>query len=81
MLNEVDAGIVYRSDAVAAKPGAIRSIVIPSYDQQPVTYPAAVVKGSANAVIAEQFVAFLAGSKAQAILRNFGFIGVGSTAR
>jgi molybdate transport system substrate-binding protein len=75
-LNEVDAGIAYVSDASTAKKGTIRTIVIPSYDQQPVTYPAAVIKGSANADIAAQFVAFLTGRTAQSILRHFGFRGI-----
>ena len=72
-LNEVDAGIVYVSDAATAKPGTVRTIVIPSYDQQSVSYPAAVVKGSANADTAASFVAFLTSAKAQAVLRRFGF--------
>jgi molybdate transport system substrate-binding protein len=75
-LNEVDAGIAYVSDASTAKKGTIRTIVIPSYDQQPVTYPAAVIKGSANADIAARFVAFLTGRTAQSILRHFGFQGI-----
>jgi molybdate transport system substrate-binding protein len=72
-LNEVDAGIVYVSDAATAKQGTLRTIVIPSYDQQPVNYPAAAVKGSANADVAAKFIAFLTSAKAQAILRQFGF--------
>jgi molybdate transport system substrate-binding protein len=75
-LNEVDAGIVYASDASAAKKGSLRTIIIPSYDQQPVTYPAAVIKGSANADIAAQFVAFLTSRGAQSILRHYGFKGI-----
>jgi molybdate transport system substrate-binding protein len=75
-LNEVDAGIVYASDASTAKKGTVRTIIIPSYDQQPVTYPAAVIKGSANADIAAQFVAFLTSRDAQSILRHFGFKGI-----
>ena len=72
-LNEVDAGIAYVSDAATAKRGTIRTIVIPSYDQSPVDYPAAVVKGSANADLATRFVAFLTTAQAQSILRKFGF--------
>ena len=72
-LNEVDAGIVYVSDAATARRGTIRSILIPSYDQSPVNYPAAVVKGSANAGMAARFVAFLTSAQAQSILRKYGF--------
>jgi molybdate transport system substrate-binding protein len=75
-LNEVDAGIVYVSDAATAKHGTVRTIAIPSYDQQPVNYPAAVVKASANAAIAAKFVSFLTSARAQTILRRFGFKGV-----
>jgi molybdate transport system substrate-binding protein len=77
-LNEVDAGIVYVSDAATAKRGTVRTIAIPSYDQPPVNYPAAVIKGSANAGIAAQFVAFLTSAQAQSILRRFGFQSVKS---
>jgi molybdate transport system substrate-binding protein len=76
VLNEVDAGIVYVSDAASAKRGTLRTIAIPLYDQQPVNYPAAVVKGSANADIAAKFVAFLTSAQAQTILRRYGFRGV-----
>jgi molybdate transport system substrate-binding protein len=79
VLNEVDAGIVYVSDAATAKHGTVRTIVIPAYDQQPVTYPAAVIKGSANADLAAQFVSFLTGGTAQSILRHFGFQGIKPT--
>jgi molybdate transport system substrate-binding protein len=75
-LNEVDAGIVYVSDAATAKRGTVRTIVIPPYDQQPVTYPAAVIKGSANADLATEFVSFLASRSAQSILRHYGFQGI-----
>jgi molybdate transport system substrate-binding protein len=78
-LNEVDAGIVYVSDAATAKRGTVRTIVIPPYDQSPVTYPAAVVKGSANADLAAQFVTFLTGRAAQNILRHYRFQGIKST--
>jgi molybdate transport system substrate-binding protein len=72
-LNEVDAGIAYVSDAATAKRGTVRTITIPSWDQQPVIYPAAVIKGSANADLATTFVAFLKSAQAQTILHHFGF--------
>jgi molybdate transport system substrate-binding protein len=78
VLNEVDAGIVYVTDAATAKRGTVRTIVIPPYDQQPVTYPAAVVKGSANAGVAVAFVSFLTGRTAQSILRHYRFQGITS---
>jgi ABC-type molybdate transport system substrate-binding protein len=37
------------------------------------------VKGSANADLAAQFVAFLTGRAAQRILRHYGFQGIKST--
>jgi len=75
-LNEVDAGIVYVSDAATAKRGTIRTIAIPSYDQQPVNYPAAAVKASAQQDLAAKFVTFLTSAPAQAILRRYGFKGI-----
>ena len=58
---EVEAGFVYRTDAVTVGGHA------------PVAYPAAVVADSKQAALARNFVAFLAGSEAQAILARHGF--------
>lgn len=74
VLNEVDAGIVYRSDALAAKPGSLTTIEIPARYQTEVSYPAAVVTSSASADAAQSFVDFLTTAQAQDILDRNGFV-------
>ena len=68
---EVEAGFVYRSDAELLK-DKLR-IAMTGGGHAPVTYPAAVVADSRQAALARDFVNFLAGSEAQAILSKYGF--------
>ena len=68
---EVDAAFVYATDA-ALMPDRVRAALwVPT--KQPVLYPAAPVKGSANAALARQFVDFLLSDPAQVALGHFGF--------
>jgi molybdate transport system substrate-binding protein len=68
---EVDAAFVYRTDAELAK-GKV-GIAMTVGGHAPVTYPAAVVADSKQAALARDFVAFLGGAEAQAILARYGF--------
>ncbi|MBI3346360.1 MAG: molybdate ABC transporter substrate-binding protein [Burkholderiales bacterium] len=68
---EVEAGFVYRTDAELLK-DKLR-IAMPVGGHAPVTYPAAVVADSKQAAIAREFLAFLRGGEAQAILARYGF--------
>ena len=68
---EVEAGFVYRTDAELAK-GKVH-IAMTVGGHMPVTYPAAVVADSRQAALARDFVTFLSGSEAQAILTRYGF--------
>jgi molybdate transport system substrate-binding protein len=70
---EVDAGFVYRTDA-ALMPAKVR-IALTAEGHAPVVYPAAVVAGSRQRVLAADFVRFLRGAEAQAILASHGFVG------
>ena len=68
----VDAAIVYRSDAQAAKRARLAFVV--SGDGAPsIVYPAAVVKASRQRAEAERFLAFLRGAEAAAIFTRYGF--------
>ncbi len=68
---EVDAGFVYATDA-QAMPGRVqRAFEVPV--RGGIRYPIAQVKGSANALQARQFVAFVRSPQGQAILRRHGF--------
>ena len=73
-LGEADAGVVYVSDLTTRDAAQVRSIVIPARFNQVATYPIAVVKGSHNAVLARQFVAYVLSSAGRTVLRKDGFI-------
>jgi molybdate transport system substrate-binding protein len=68
---EVEAGLVYRTDAELAKDKVHIAMTVAGHS--PVTYPAAVVADSKQAALARDFVAFLSGAEAQAILARYGF--------
>jgi len=69
----VDAGLVYRSDAVALK-GAVIAAVAPRGSHSPIVYPAAIVKGARNMKAAEKFLAFLKTPEASAVFARFRFV-------
>ena len=57
--NEVDAGVVYATDA-AVQANKIKIVATaPSGSHRPVVYPVAVVKGSKNEVLAKAFITML----------------------
>ena len=73
-LGEVDAGIVYETDAKAAQQQAsYRVIEIPLQFNPAAEYPIAALGESVNAPAALDFIAFVQGDDGQAILREYGF--------
>lgn len=68
---EAEAGFVYRTDAALLK-GQLR-VALAVAGHEPVAYPVAVVADSRQAALARDFVAFLQGAEAQAVLARFGF--------
>lgn len=74
---EADAGIVYYTDAAAAKANLIE-MDIPDQFNVIATYPIAVVKGAPNATAAQAFINYVTGPDGQAILKQAGFITGGS---
>ncbi len=71
---EVDAGIVYATDARTAR-GRVRVVAeAPPGSHRPIVYPAAVVKGSPEREPARAFVLFLRGERSQSVLGRHGFI-------
>jgi molybdate transport system substrate-binding protein len=71
-LGELDAAIVYASDAVAAGP-KVRAIAIPSRYNEIAGYPVGVVVASANPGDAAAFARFLRSGSAQGVLKRYGF--------
>ena len=72
---DVDAGVVFVTDAIAAK-GRVRVLVtsLAPRDHEPIVYPAAVLTDAPNANVARRFVAFLRSAPAQAVLKKQGFL-------
>ena len=73
-LGEVDAGMVYETDAKAAQyRDPFRVIEIPLHFNPAAEYPIATLAEAANPQVALDFVAFVQGDGGQAILREYGF--------
>jgi molybdate transport system substrate-binding protein len=71
-LGEADAGIAYVTDVRAAG-GAVEGVDVDAPDVEAV-YPMAVVRGSAHAGLARDWIAFVAGPDGQRVLRGDGFL-------
>ena len=69
-LGEVNAGIVYATDAKSAK-GVVTVATFPADSHKPILYPAAIV-GKGNDA-ARAYLAFLVSAEGQAVLAKFGF--------
>ncbi len=73
-LGEVDAGMVYETDAKGNQHGvSFRVIEIPLQFNPAAEYPIATLEESVNPQLALDFVAFVQGDDGQAILREYGF--------
>ncbi|MFT3828221.1 MAG: molybdate ABC transporter substrate-binding protein [Opitutaceae bacterium] len=68
-----DVGFVYRTDALLAKKARI-AVALPIDAGPRITYPASVLRGAKSPAAAARFVAFLAGSEAQAVFARHGFL-------
>lgn len=73
VLGEVDAGFVYRTDALTV-PGKVRVLTIPDRLNVIAEYPIGVVAGSHAAGLAREFIAFVTGAGGRAILDARGFL-------
>ena len=69
----VDAGIVYKTDATSSSKVKIAATA-PEGSHQPVLYPAAILVGSKNAKAAEEWLAFLVSPDGKAIFEKHGFV-------
>lgn len=68
---EVDAGFVYRTDALIEKDKTRIALTVPT--GTPVSYPIAQVATSKNAAVGKDFIAFVRSDAGQRILDGFGF--------
>jgi len=70
---EVDAGVVYTTDAMV-KAKDIRIVATaPEESHKPVIYPAAVVKGTNKEILAKAFVSVLISEEGKKVLERYGF--------
>jgi molybdate transport system substrate-binding protein len=73
-LGEVDAGIVYRTDAATDyAAGKVDVVSIPVASNVVAEYPIAVLRDAAYPQLAEEFVRFVLGERSQTILNSYGF--------
>ena len=70
---EVDAGVVYSTDASVRSTGVSVAAEAPESSHKPVVYPIAVVKGTENEATAKAFVAVVLSKEGTAILKKYGF--------
>lgn len=69
----VDAGMVYRTDAAISKKIRV-ACAVPVAEGPAIRYPVAVVKDSPCALAAEKFLTFLVSTSAEKVFKKYGFI-------
>jgi len=69
----VDAGIVYKTDAAISKKVKV-AFEVPAADAPKISYPLALVKDSPQPEAAKKFIAYLDSEPATAVFKHFGFI-------
>jgi molybdate transport system substrate-binding protein len=72
----VDAGIVYKTDALVSNGKVIVLASAPKGSHKPVIYPGAVLKDSKQSAAAKDFLAYLKGKTGNEIFMKYGFIPV-----
>ena len=72
--DEVDAGLVYSTDAVA-RPKEVKVVIkLPETSHQPIVYPIGVIKGTKVETWSRAFVDFVISTEGQRILNQYGFM-------
>jgi molybdate transport system substrate-binding protein len=72
-LGEADAGVVYRTDALAAK-GKVSTVEIPAALDETAEYPVAALTRSKQPALAQAFIALLTGPEGRRALTAQGFL-------
>lgn len=68
----VQAGIVYQTDAMASKKVRVAAVA-PAGSHAPIVYPLAILGRAKQRKAAEDFAAYLAGPEARAVFEKYGF--------
>lgn len=71
--DNVDLGIVYKTDAISSTKVIIVANA-PSNSHKSVEYPIGIVKDSKNIAKSQQFIKFLKSNKAKALFKKYGFL-------
>jgi len=71
---EVDAGLVYSTDAMARSKEVKVVMRLPEGSHQPVVYPIGVIKGTKEESLSRAFVDLVVSAEGQQILNKYGFI-------
>lgn len=69
----VDAGLVYKTDAAASKKVKILATA-PDGSHAPIIYPAAVLSSTKHQKAAEEFLSYLAGPEGKTVFEKYGFV-------
>ena len=69
----VDAGVVYATDAKASTKIKVAAVATKDMYNTPVVYPAAVIKSSKNQDAAKEFLEYLSDKKSKATFEKYGF--------
>jgi molybdate transport system substrate-binding protein len=71
--NEVDAAIVYSTDAMI-RPKEVRIVTkAPDKSHKPIVYPIGIVKGSKNQSLAKEFITLVLSTEGKNLLKKYGF--------
>jgi molybdate transport system substrate-binding protein len=70
---EVDAGVVYSTDAMLKNQEVKIIVTAPEASHKPIIYPIAVVKGTKNEKVARSFIALVTSDEGGKILSKYGF--------
>lgn len=69
----VDAGVVYGTDAKASTKVKVAAVAANDLYKTPVVYPVAVIKASKNIDATKEFLKFISDSEAKAVFEKYGF--------
>lgn len=73
LLNEVDAGIVYKTDVTVANSGKIEEISVPLFDNFEAGYPVAILKGSERRSDVKKFYNYILCDKGKEVFKKYRF--------
>ncbi len=71
--NEVDAGVVYATDARTRPRDVVVVATAPQGSHRPIRYPIAIVQGTQNEATARRFISFVRSPEGRKILEAYGF--------